>query len=83
MLPLKHPITKLISGTCILSSFFILLRTLPSCNFIVCRYQCDCVGSAVSRQLSQNQNKVHDTFSQLPHKFHESFVLLLQLEYIR
>lgn len=49
----KHPITNPISCTCIFSPYFVLLRTaLPSyVTYIACRYQCNSLGSAASRQF--------------------------------
>lgn len=49
----KHPITNPISCTCIFSPYFVLLRTaLPSyVTYTACRYQCNSLGSAASRQF--------------------------------
>lgn len=84
MLPRRHLITNLISGTCIFSFYFVLLRTaLPLyVTYTVCRYHCNYLGSAVAQQFSQNQNTVHDYFSQLPYTSHQSFLLLLQEGYV-
>lgn len=60
LLPLKHSITNLTSGTCIFSFHFVLLRTVLPSRHTVCQYQCNCLGSAVASQLSQNQNMVRN-----------------------
>lgn len=84
MLPLRHLITNLISGTYIFSFYFVLLRrALPlyvTYTVSPCHMQLSWQGS--SQTVLSNQNMVRDYFSQLPYKAHQSFMLLFQEGYV-